>query len=162
MTRCHLWKVLKFGFDFIWNSLKFDLVSSASPVAADNESNLIACSTKLRGSAVKPYRMKEEKKLNSISTFLFPAKHYLPTKPPVVINVVGLLVFVKLWWLELPVAGLFVSLVHLPIATLVGRVDVSRGLVEVLVVVSSKETVVEEWLVERAVVFVMYVVKFVC
>lgn len=41
-------------------------------------------------------------------------------------------------------AGLFVSLVHLPIATLVGRVDVSRGLVEVLVVVPSKETVVEE------------------
>ena len=41
-------------------------------------------------------------------------------------------------------AGLFVSLVHLLIATLVGRVDVFRGLVEVLVVVSSKETVFEE------------------
>lgn len=36
-------------------------------------------------------------------------------------------------------AGLFVSLVQLPVAALVGRVDVSRGLVEVLVVVPSEE-----------------------
>lgn len=41
-------------------------------------------------------------------------------------------------------SGLFVSLVDLPMTTLVGRVDVCRGLAEVLVVVPSKETVVEE------------------